>query len=76
MRIKSRGDVIRRLREEQGMTSAQLAAKAGIDPGFLSRIENQRGAGSIQTRTKLAEILGVTLADITDFAPAEPERVA
>lgn len=46
------------LREEHGLTQAELAARCGIDQGDISRIE--RGATSPTARTlqRIAEALG------------------
>lgn len=49
------------LREEHGLTQAELAARCGIDQGDISRIE--RGATSPTARTlqRIAEVLGADL---------------
>lgn len=42
------GERIRKLRKERGWTLDQLAQKAGVTKGFLSRVENQKtGIGAV-----------------------------
>lgn len=52
---------VRRLREDAGVTRAALAAEAGVDLGFLCRIEDGTQRPSIDTYTKLATALGADL---------------
>lgn len=53
------GDNIRKIREENGFTQAELANMTGIGEKHISAIERgKRGVGK-QTRTKLCEAMGV-----------------
>ncbi len=59
------GQRLRRFREERGWTQAALAEHAGVSKPYLSELEG--GAGrrpSGQILLKLADALGVTVADI------------
>jgi transcriptional regulator with XRE-family HTH domain len=72
MPTKPHGSKIRRLREEKGWTSQDLAHAVGIHPGFMSKIENEVLNGSPKTRLAIANALGVPLDDITYYV--EPQR--
>ena len=48
-------------REYRGLTQKQLAAKIGIQRGYLAEIERGRKSGSVKTLKALAEALNVNL---------------
>lgn len=50
---------LKALRIWRGLTQAELANRAGINPGYISEIENRREAGAAETLSKLAEALDV-----------------
>jgi DNA-binding XRE family transcriptional regulator len=52
-------------REHRGMTLRALAEAAGLDPGYLSQLENRKRAGPVMTMKKLAAALRVDLDDLT-----------
>jgi len=62
------GERIRALRRARGLTSKELAARAGIAPNSLSRIERGRHEVSLSTLGGLLAAMGYTYADLT---PAE-----
>jgi len=49
----------RRIREDLGLTLANVAEQAHISPGMLSRLETGRVSPSLETIVALAEVLGV-----------------
>ena len=53
------GRVARRIRDELGLTLANVAQQARISPGMLSRLETGRVSPSLETIVSLAEVLGV-----------------
>ena len=53
------GRVARRIRDELGLTLANVAQQAGISPGMLSRLETGRVSPSLETIVSLSEVLGV-----------------
>jgi transcriptional regulator with XRE-family HTH domain len=55
----SLGRVARRFREELGLTLVQVAKRAHISPGMLSRLETGRVSPSLETIVALAEVLEV-----------------
>jgi transcriptional regulator with XRE-family HTH domain len=73
-------EIGRRLREARlgtGLTLAEVAAKAGVSEGFLSKLERGQAAASIANLIQLAEVLGLGLHELfaSDTAPAKT-RVA
>jgi hypothetical protein len=52
-------------REHRGMTLRALADAAGLDPGYLSQLENRKRAGPVATMKKLAAALKLDLDDLT-----------
>ena len=53
------GAVVRRVRESQGLTLSDVAARAGISAGMLSRLETGHVTPSLETLVALADALGV-----------------
>jgi transcriptional regulator with XRE-family HTH domain len=53
------GRVARRIREELGLTLANVAQQARVSPGMLSRLETGRVSPSLETLVALAEGLGI-----------------
>ena len=56
---ESIGRVARRLREQLGLTLANVAKEANISPGMLSRVETGQVSASVETIVALANVLGV-----------------
>ena len=52
------------LREKQGLTQLQLSELAGIDRKTINRIENGHFSPSIDTLTRLALALHVSISDL------------
>jgi len=48
------GEVLKRLREEKGISLRQLAARSGLSPNALSTIERGRVSPSVSTLYKPA----------------------
>jgi transcriptional regulator with XRE-family HTH domain len=63
-------DRVRALRLSKGITQQQLATDSGIATRTLARLELGEGGVQLTTAAKLAEALGVPLADLVD-EPAE-----
>lgn len=55
------GSTVRRLRQERGITQAQLAYDAGIDRRYMSDIEQGKRNLSLGVIERLATVLGLTL---------------
>ncbi len=58
------GNTIRDIRQKHGLTIADVATLAGISRGMLSKIENAQTATSLETLSRLAHALGVSLATL------------
>ena len=58
------GNTIRDLRQQHGLTIADVANLAGISRGMLSKIENAQTATSLENLARLAQALGVSLATL------------
>lgn len=58
------GEKIKRLREDREWTQPHLAVKAGVAVSAVSQIENGRRSPNVGTLDKLADALGVEVADL------------
>ncbi len=58
------GNVIRELRLKDNLTIAEVAAQAGISRGMVSKIENGQVSTSLETLSKIAQAMGVSLAHL------------
>ncbi len=58
------GNSIRELRQQHGLTIAEVADRADISRGMLSKIENAQTATSLETLSRLSQALGVSLATL------------
>ena len=57
--------VLKRLREERGLTQLELAKKAGVAQGYISALEaEQKSNPSVAVMRKLAKALGVPLSEL------------
>jgi transcriptional regulator with XRE-family HTH domain len=56
------GSTIRELRRKHGLTIADISERTGISRGMLSRIETGQTATSLDTLSRLAQGLGVSLS--------------
>ena len=55
---------IKEIREQVGMTQAELSEKSGLSQEHISRIENGKFTPNVKTADRIASALGVTLMDI------------
>lgn len=60
------GRRIRRIRELRGLTQAQLAEAAGLQPVSISRLEAGERAVSVANLARLADALSTQLGDLVD----------
>src|ERR1700742_3833518 len=60
------GDRLRELRLDQGETLAEMAARAGLSPQYLSEVERGRKEPSSEMIAALAGALGITLTGLTE----------
>ncbi len=67
---------IRALRKAKGLTGEQLGEMVGVSKGYISEMESGKktpGAGLV---IRLADALGVSVADLYEGDPATRERAA
>jgi transcriptional regulator with XRE-family HTH domain len=64
---------VRRLRQERGLTAAELAIRSGVAKATLSQIEAARGNPRLETLRDLADALGVSPTEL--LAPSEQPQV-
>ena len=67
-------DVGRRIaacRVRRGLSQAVVSRRAGIDPSYLSRIENQKVQPTVRTALRIAEAMRVPLGELLEPSPAE-----
>lgn len=58
------GQTVRKLRLQQNLTIAEIARKASISSGMLSKIENGQTSASLDSLASLADALGTSLSSI------------
>lgn len=61
---------VKELLKQKGMTAKELAAKIGISEGALSQSIKEGANPNLQTITKIASALGVSVSELFD-APKE-----
>jgi HTH-type transcriptional regulator, competence development regulator len=72
------GERLRQARKERGLTLRQLAAEAGIDFTYLSKIENDRagytpGAETIRELARILKVDPIEFLTLADKLPKELE---
>jgi len=65
---------IRQLRKERGLSQAKLAVMADMDPATLNRLERGAGNPNLKTLERVADALGVEVADFFPKAPGRSSR--
>jgi transcriptional regulator with XRE-family HTH domain len=64
-------DRIRQLRKERGLSQVKLAVMADMDPATLNRLEQGKGNPNLKTLERVADALGV---EVADFFPKAQRR--
>jgi transcriptional regulator with XRE-family HTH domain len=60
------GEVLKRLREQRGLSLRTLAGQVGFSPSFLSQVENGQVSPSLASLERMATELGVSLGGLFD----------
>lgn len=68
------GAGVRRVRLAQRLTIAEVARKANISSGMLSKLENGQSSASLDTLANLSRALGVSLSTLFQGYPPEEGR--
>jgi transcriptional regulator with XRE-family HTH domain len=67
------GERLRVIRTTRRLTLREVAERAGLSESFLSQVERGRASASIASLRRIADALGITIADLFQPAgPAEP----
>ncbi len=67
MTLRGLGQVLRRMREQKGMTQEELAKRAKLTKPYISQIENGvRQNPSLPALRRLAKALGVPMAQLLE----------
>jgi transcriptional regulator with XRE-family HTH domain len=64
------GEVLKRLRDQHGLSLRTLATRAGFSASFLSQLENGQVSPSLASLDRIAAELGVTLAGLFEASQA------
>jgi transcriptional regulator with XRE-family HTH domain len=63
------GERLRALRQERGLSIAQVAATTGLTKGFLSQLERNLTSVSLAALARICSALGVRFGDVLDEPP-------
>ena len=69
--MKSIGETIATLRKEKGMTQSQLAEKLNVTDKAVSKWERDLSCPDINTISKLADVLGVSVEELLKAKKSE-----
>lgn len=69
------GSILRKKRKEKKLTLKAVAQKAGISEGFLSQVENDVNAPSVDTLVKICSGMGVDVGAVIREAEREEQLV-
>lgn len=58
------GELVRRLRKEQGYSQEEFSFRVGLHQTYVSSVERGERNVTIQTADRIAKALGTTLADL------------
>lgn len=58
------GEIIHKLRKDRKMTLVELAQKSGVALATLSRMENGRMTGTLESHMHICEALGIALPEL------------
>lgn len=72
--MKGLGERIKKLRKERKVTLVEVAHKTGIDQATLSRIENGKMTGTLESHMKIAEALGIRLPQLYEDLVSKVEE--
>jgi transcriptional regulator with XRE-family HTH domain len=73
-RMQEIGKRIATGRFQQGFSQSLVARRAGIDPSYLSRIETGKVHPTVGTAMRIAEALGISLADLLSASPPDQRQ--
>jgi transcriptional regulator with XRE-family HTH domain len=74
LRRQRLGAVVRRLREERGLTQEELAVRSGFDRKSVNRLENALYSLAVDRLYPLADALDVPVAALFEDEPSPTQR--
>jgi len=69
------GKKVKELREVQGMTLSELSEKSGVQIATLSRIENLKMTGSLESHMNIAKALNIDITQLYTNIVEEEDKV-
>ena len=66
---------IRTLRQRNGMSQRQLAARMNVPRTYVSKIENEKATPTLSSMERLATALGVTVPDLLSGANSREDEI-
>jgi len=66
---------LKRLRTQRGLTLEEVASRAGLTRGWLSKVENFRVTPSLPALFQIAQALQVPLSDLFEGLETRPPLV-
>jgi mannose-6-phosphate isomerase-like protein (cupin superfamily) len=74
--LKNLGETIRLLRKEKKLTLVEISKKTNVAQATLSRIETGTMIGTVESHQKIADILGVSLAELYSGVDPRHDQIA
>ena len=74
--LKNLGTRIRKLRKEKGLTLVEISKKTAVAQATLSRIETGTMMGTVESHEKVAEALGIGLAELYSGVDRRYEQIS
>lgn len=67
---------VRRERQARSWSHAELAQRAGVSRGMVIQVEQQKVKPTVATLSRIADALGVTVAQVLEHGASSPIRVS
>lgn len=69
------GQSIKQLRKSKKMTLVDLSQKSGVQIATLSRIENEKMVGTLESHMNIAKALGIDVTELYKQSPQPSEHI-
>lgn len=69
------GDKLQEIRKSQKITLTELSDKSGVQLATLSRIENKKMTGTIESHIAIAKALGIEIVDLYKSVTHENKKI-
>ncbi|MFA6142321.1 MAG: XRE family transcriptional regulator [Candidatus Omnitrophota bacterium] len=69
------GVLIKKIRKERDMTLVELAKKSGVALATLSRVENGRMTGTLESHMSICKAFDITLPELYKYLPSSKKAV-